>query len=296
MIYSLFLMGSLGCLVGKAKYEDTLAELNATQVALTDSQAALDETQRALSSTREALGQRNQDVQSLRDSLDGANAQMTNLQHEQDQLQDTMSKQQLALQELEKRRALTDGRIKEYHDLLSRFRRLIDAGRLKVKIVDGRMVVELATDILFASGSADLSEGGKESLAEVAGLLSSIPERTFQIEGHTDDVPIRTEQYPSNWELAAARALTVIHSLVESGLAPERVSAASFSEYRPVVENTSAEGRSTNRRIEIVVLPDLSTLPGFDELNQLSTVPPRPKLRDPASSGPARIQPKKRGQ
>lgn len=174
-----------------------------------------------------------------------------------------------ALDELNRRKAESDKRIAEYKNLLSRFQSLIDSGRLKVKIVDGRMVVALAADILFASGSAALSKEGKASVDEVAAVLSSIPDRKFQVEGHTDNVPIKTAQFPSNWELAAARSLTVLKSMVDAGLPPERVSAASFGESKPAVPNTTPEQKAANRRIEIVVVPDLSTLPGFDELQKV---------------------------
>ena len=131
------------------------------------------------------------------------------------------------------------------------------------------MVVVLATDILFASGSASLSKDGKAAIGEVGQVLASIPKRSFQVEGHTDNVPIASAQYPSNWELAAARAITVLKSMVESGLPGERISAASFGDTRPVASNDSKETKAQNRRIEIIIVPDLSQLPGFEELKAL---------------------------
>ena len=100
-------------------------------------------------------------------------------------------------------------------------------------------------------------------------MLQSIPDRRYQVEGHTDNVPIASAKYPSNWELAAERSLTVVKSMVVGGLDAERVSAASFGEYKPSDTNRTAEGRAANRRIEIVVTPDLSELPGFEELQSL---------------------------
>ena len=92
--------------------------------------------------------------------------------------------------------------------------------------------------------------------------------RRFQVEGHTDDVPIRNEQFPSNWELAAARALVVVRAMMASGMQSHALSAASYGEYHPTASNETAQGRSQNRRIEIVLLPDLSSLPGYDELQR----------------------------
>jgi len=100
--------------------------------------------------------------------------------------------------------------------------------------------------------------------------LAAIPENRYQLEVRTDDRPISTKRYPSNWELASARALTVLRTMVDAGLPAARVSAASFGETRPAQSNDTPEGRAGNRRIEIVIVPDLSTLPGFDELETLS--------------------------
>ena len=132
------------------------------------------------------------------------------------------------------------------------------------------MVVELATDVLFGSGSARLSKAGKEAVGEVTEVFKSIENRKFQVEGHTDNVPIKTRQYPSNWHLAAARAVSVVREMVKDGMPSERVSAASYGDARPVALNRTKEGRAANRRIEVVVVPDLSSLPGFDELKAVS--------------------------
>jgi chemotaxis protein MotB len=175
----------------------------------------------------------------------------------------------LALADLEKRRAQAEARVNEFKNLLARFKSLIDAGKLKVRIVEGRMVVVLATDILFAPGSASLSKDGKASIAEVAQVLASIPNRSFQVEGHTDSQPISTAQFPSNWELAAFRGTNVVKAMIEAGMPKERISAASFADTKPVGVNDMPEGRALNRRIEITIVPDLSSLPGFEELQKV---------------------------
>ena len=185
-------------------------------------------------------------------------------------LQDSVEEMKKALAELARRKAEADARIAEFRNLLERFKGLIDAGKLRVKIVEGRMVVELASDILFSSGSANLSKEGKAAIAEVAGLLASIPDRKFQVEGHTDNVPIATAQYPSNWELASSRAITVLRTMVDAGMPVERISASSYGDSKPAKPNDTPEGKAANRRIEIVVVPDLSSLPGFEELKKAS--------------------------
>lgn len=185
-------------------------------------------------------------------------------------LKGTVDELRTALAQLSERRSESEKRVAEFKSMANRFKSLIDAGTLKVTIVDGRMVVQLATDVLFATGSANLSAQGKLALKEVAQTLSSIPEKTFQVEGHTDNVPMKTAKFSSNWELAFARAINVSETMIAAGLSPSRLSAASFGEYKPTKPNDDEEGKRANRRIEIVVVPDLSMLPGTEELNKIS--------------------------
>jgi chemotaxis protein MotB len=221
-----------------------------------------------LGQARQRIAELEAELARLRARLAELEKRVAELEAENRALRATLEEKRGALAELERRKAEADARLDEFRNLLARFRKLIDAGKLRVKIVDGRMVVELATDVLFASGSAALSKDGKAAIVEVAAILREIPERKFQIEGHTDNVPISTAQYPSNWELAAARSITVVKAMLSAGMPGERISAAAFADVRPAMPNDTAEGKRANRRIEIVLLPDLASLPGFDELNR----------------------------
>ena len=147
-----------------------------------------------------------------------------------------------------------------YEEVLGRFRSLIDGGRLTVNIVRGRMVIQLPQDILFQSGSAALAAEGRQTLQEVGGVLTELADRSFQVEGHTDDVPIATPRFPSNWELSSGRAMSVIAVLLDSGVSPGNLSGAGYGEYQPVASNDDVEGRRLNRRIEIVMLPNLDII------------------------------------
>jgi len=175
-----------------------------------------------------------------------------------------------ALAEMQAREDIAKARVAAYQDLVARFAALIDAGTLRVQIVDGKMIVNIGTDILFPSGSAELSKEGQAALPKVGAVLAELSDNMYQVEGHTDYVPIKTTKYPSNWELASARAMTVVRSLTGAGVTPSHISAASFAEYKPAATNDTPEGKQANRRIEIVVVPDLSKLPGFEELNALA--------------------------
>lgn len=207
--------------------------------------------------------------QAWQDEVAALRQEQAELIKDRTRLRASVDEVKAALDDLATRKAAAEERVAQYKDMLARFQKLIDAGRLRVEIIDGRMVVVLATDILFESGKADLSEAGKQALVEVGAVLADIPERIYQVEGHTDDVPIATQRFPSNWELGGARAITVVRTLAEAGVAPQRLSAASYSEFRPVAGNDTDEGKARNRRIEIVVVPDLSMLPGAEELSTL---------------------------
>lgn len=186
------------------------------------------------------------------------------------QLRSSLEEIQKSMEEMRARQREQRERLNEFEDLTRRFKRLTDAGTLSVKIIDGKMVVSLGSDVLFPSGSAKLSQAGLDAIKEVSVQLASIPGKRYQVEGHTDNVPIATATFPSNWELASARALNVVRAMIDSGMTGDRVSAASYGEFQPVQSNETAEGKAANRRIAIVVVPDLSSLPGYDELQKLA--------------------------
>jgi chemotaxis protein MotB len=116
----------------------------------------------------------------------------------------------------------------------------------------GRLTLNLVDRVLFSTGKADLTPGGKRVLAKVGEVLKKHPDRMIWIIGHTDDVPIKTAEFPSNWELSTARALAVVHYLVEEvKVDPRHVAAAGMGPYRPA----SRSSRAKNRRIELVLFP-----------------------------------------
>ena len=170
--------------------------------------------------------------------------------------------------QLEARDRKAKQRLEAFRELMKDFKPLIDRGVLKIEVVEGRVVIGMASDVLFASGSAELSADGKSNVAEVARLLGKRSDRNFQVEGHTDNVPISSEMYPSNWELGAARAVTVMKHMVSNGMPQDQISAATFGDQMPVASNGTDEGRAQNRRIEIVLLPDVSEIPGYEMLMQ----------------------------
>ena len=182
---------------------------------------------------------------------------------EKGSLSKALAETQARLEELRKQQAAAEARAAQFRELVARFKRLTDAGQLKVVMRGGRMILELSNDVLFDSGRTDLKDVGKKTLAEVAQILRTMPDRRFQVAGHTDDVKIQTARFPSNWELSTARAVEVVKLLIESGMDERNLSAAGYGEFAPVAPNDSPEGRAKNRRIEITLVPNLEELVGM---------------------------------
>lgn len=129
---------------------------------------------------------------------------------------------------------------------------------VEVSEEEGMALVRISDNVLFPSGSADLSPGGLELLQGIADLLKET-RHNVRIEGHTDNVPIRTARYPSNWELSTARAVNVLRYFSEQeGMPSGRLSAAGFGEFRPVKDNDTEDHRARNRRVELFILPPRS--------------------------------------
>jgi chemotaxis protein MotB len=135
----------------------------------------------------------------------------------------------------------------------------IRKGYISIEQKQSNLAIYVADRLFFASGSAVITKDGKKSLDKIGTALNKIPDRKIRIEGHTDDVPIGKDlqsRFPTNWELSAARAINVVRYLsVESKVDSNRISAAAFGQFSPMASNSSEEGRTANRRIEILV-PD----------------------------------------
>jgi len=164
------------------------------------------------------------------------------------------------LEELRKAQAAADARAALFKQLALKFQKMVDAGELKISLRNGRMVLELPNDVLFDSGQTVIKPAGKQALTKIAPVLRTIPGRHFQVAGDTDNVPIETSLFPSNWELSTARAVQVVRFLVAQGMRPELLSAAGYGEFDPIRPNDDPEGRARNRRIEITLQPNIDEL------------------------------------
>ncbi|MFI4869808.1 MAG: flagellar motor protein MotD [Steroidobacterales bacterium] len=129
---------------------------------------------------------------------------------------------------------------------------LIASGSVRVRRYESWVAVDISTDILFGSGVARLSGPAIAALQRLADTLKPFP-NAIRVEGHTDDRPINTAAFPSNWELSAARAASVVHLFMDRGIAAQRLAVVGYGEFRPTMANATAAGRNANRRVEVLI-------------------------------------------
>ena len=128
--------------------------------------------------------------------------------------------------------------------------------RLQTEITVKGLMITIREGVLFESGSADIIGGSQTIADEISNLLVYDPPRMIFIEGHTDNIPAGTKEYPTNWELSSARAINFMKILLENDkLDPEKFSATGYSEYHPIATNDTPEGRTENRRVEVLISP-----------------------------------------
>lgn len=240
-----------------------------SQEELDAANARADELQAELNSSTQAREELEERLGTLQGQNDAMTERLRALGHNVGDLEAQRADLQRALRELQQRQQQAEARLNTFRQLMERFRSMISSGRLRVRIVRNRMVLVLSENILFDSGKVDLKREAQEPLQEVAGVLADIPDREFQVVGHTDNVPVRG-RYRSNWSLSSARAVTVTQFLIENGVPENRISAAGMADTQPVASNETPEGRAQNRRIEIVLLPNLNELPDLSQLNEVA--------------------------
>lgn len=147
----------------------------------------------------------------------------------------------------------TSDELTQISDLVTeKFTQLINDQMIQVSSNELWLQIELKDSILFSSGSADTSEQAQKIFDEIAGILKSYS-NPVQVEGFTDNIPIKSVKYPTNWELSTARASAIVKYLASKGVAPERLSAVGYGEYQPVAANDTEQGRAQNRRVAIMV-------------------------------------------
>lgn len=215
-------------------------KLDATSGELTLKERALMEKSDALENTNLKLSMKNEELETT----------IRELRAKSDALKSTTEQLQAASEKIKNNRELYDNLVTDLQGELS-------ANQIKIKEMKDGISLNLAQEILFDSGSAKLNDSGNEVITKVSGQLKDIAYNTV-VAGFTDNVKIKgglANKYPTNWELAGARAASVVKLLETNGITSDKLQAVSFGENQPVASNETPDGRAQNRRIEIILKP-----------------------------------------
>lgn len=191
-------------------------------------------------------------------------------------LNNQFQEQERSIAELELQLDQRASRLAELEDqrrnqarLVSSLEKEIQDGSVRVSRLKDKLTVDIVDRVLFPSGEARVSQEGREILAKVANVLRSTENKQFFVNGHTDNIPIGERlqrRFPTNWELSTARATSVVRYLIDQEVPAQNMVAAGYAEFSPRATNETIEGRSQNRRIEIVLVPDEMTIERSSDL------------------------------
>jgi len=249
-----------GCGVKKATHQKVLDSLATCQNELEDARKVNDAQKKSIAQLEDELGttrtERDKMTQAELDKQKRINALLNEMKANKQEVEQELLK-------LRDQRDQAQQRLASYRKLYDRFKSLVDTGKLQVAFRNGQMVLKLPSSVLFASGQGELSKGGKQALGEILAILLEFKDRRFMIAGHTDNVPIRSRRFRDNWHLSTARALSVLEFMIQAGFEGKNLAAAGYGQFDPVASNDTEDGRQQNRRIEIILVPDLSELPNL---------------------------------
>ncbi|MBA3454402.1 MAG: OmpA family protein [Deltaproteobacteria bacterium] len=223
-----------------------------TQVAVKDRTGCLGE----LASSKRSLEEQTKVGSDCQTALAAGTQKATGLETQLKQTSTNLSASKEELATLRTQRAEADKRLAAMEDIQKQFAKMIGAGQLKVSARRGSLVLSLPSEVLFASGSAEVSEKGQLAVLEIGITLKKLADRRFLVLGHTDDQPLKGSALQDNWALSTARALNVTRTLVKAGMDPKNLVPAGAGEHDPL-----GKDRARNRRIEIALLPAISELP-----------------------------------
>jgi chemotaxis protein MotB len=241
----------------KARLEQELAESRKKEA---DTEKKRAETEKTLADTEKTLGDKIKELEAQLGTLD---ATAKSKESELGKVRGEKEATEKELAELRRQKDAAEKRIAAYKALQDKFRKLVDTGKLQVVFRNGQMTLKLPSGILFPSGSANLTKDGQAALAEVVKILLQFKDRRFVVAGHTDTQPIRTAEFKNNWYLSTARANSVVQFMIKEKFPPRNLAAAGYGEFDPVARNDTEASREQNRRIEIILVPNLEELPSL---------------------------------
>ncbi len=234
------------------------------------------------------------DTQKLFNDIADCPGKLTGAQKQLDDFSKNLNASKDELAQLRAQKAESDKRMAAIDDIQKQFAKMIDTGQLRVSARRGQLVLSLPSEVLFPSGSAELSKAGEYAVVEVAAVLKKLPDRRFLVVGNTDNQDFAkakpgagsaaatvTQCIPTdNWQLSTERALTVTRVLTTAGMKAENLIAAGVGDHDPIASNATSEGRQRNRRIEIALLPAINELPPLpaslkDETGNGTAAPPK---------------------
>src|SRR4029079_9830515 len=261
MVATIATLGS-GCGIDEQVHNAALKDRDAQKQKLAETQAALDKEKAA---HKADVDNRDARVMGLTKKLESLGQDVSRLETERTGLGGELEQAKKRMEELKKAQAQAEARAAQFRKLVTQFKTLTDAGKLKVEIRENRMIIALGDKILFDPGKTDLKPEGKDALKQVSEVLKDLQNRNFQVAGHTDNAPMKSAKFRSNWDLSTARAVEVVNFMIASGLDGKRLSAAGYADMSPVAANDTAENKARNRRIEITLVPNLDDLPPIDD-------------------------------
>ena len=233
----------LSACVQKSKYVELETDLNHTHELLQTENKKVADLRGQVAKLEDENNRRLNTIEAQKNTIKGLEG---DLEKERSVVQQKDEK----ISDLEKTRAEIETSLKEQ----------IAQKNIKIEEIEGKLKVTFVDKILFDSGSVKIKPKGREVLLTLADSFKDNKKQSIVVEGHTDDVQIGSalqDRFPTNWELSAARATSVVRFLQEKGgIAPERLTASGFSFYKPVDTNETDEGRKQNRRIEIILIPE----------------------------------------
>jgi len=248
-----------------ATHQAVVDELDKTKKILDDTQAAKDELDKKATKCDGDLTLATGQNKELVSKVEVMDKSVEQLKGEKGDLIKERAGLADEVEQLKKLRAASEARNADYKKLLDKLHKMIDAGTLEVKIRNGRMVVRMPSDVVFPSGSSTIKPEAQKAITELAQTLKEFRDRKFVVIGHSDSTPIKSERFPSNWELSAQRAVEVVKLLISAGVPPTILSAAGQAEFDPLIKETNEKHKATNRRVELVFMPTIDELPGFSD-------------------------------
>ncbi|OJT25278.1 hypothetical protein BO221_13105 [Archangium sp. Cb G35] len=246
-----------GCVSQKA-FDSKSQEALSLKQQYDEQQEQMKALEQKLGETKTAAEKAQKENAELESSLANSDAERRALRKRVDELSDLNKELSRNTEKLEAAKEALEKKSSEYENLAKSLKDEIKTGKIELSELKGRMVVKMKDKILFSSGSTKLNKEGQEALEKVAQALKDVQGKIIRVEGHTDNVPMPADaktEFDSNWELSTTRALVVVKLLQEQGVPPTMLSALGYGEYQPIASNQTVDGRSLNRRIEIVLAP-----------------------------------------